>query len=109
MSFTSLRDCLGDRLLTEAQRLVALGCVSGTRVLQAGAVVTGIAAGEPQSPAGAARSGPYRVYVRLGAGQLNAECSCKESQPCVHVAAVLVSAEQSAQPPADDRSAGGKP
>ncbi len=75
-----------------AQQLIDLGGVSNVRVLQGGRIVTGIA-GDRQ-----------RVYVRYqGADALTfeGECSCGERSPCVHVAAVVLSAGKVSGAPAD--------
>src|ERR1700674_155151 len=80
-----------------AQQLIDLGGVSDVRVLQGGRVVTGIA-GDRQ-----------RVYVQYqGAGALSfeGECSCGERSPCVHVAAVVMTARKIAAATADNRVSG---
>src|ERR1700733_3579074 len=72
-----------DPLHRAAQQLIDLDGVSDVRVLQGGRVVTGIA-GDRQ-----------RVYVQYqGADALTfeGECSCGEPSPCVHVAAVVMTA-----------------
>src|SRR5271156_6431739 len=66
-----------------AQRLIDLGAVSDVRVLQNGRVVTGIAGD---------RQRVYIQYQRAGAPTIEGECSCGEPGPCVHVAAVAMSA-----------------
>lgn len=74
-----------------AQQLIDLGSVSDVRVLQGGRVVTGIA-GERR-----------RVYVEFhgdAAPTFEGECSCGEDSPCVHVAAVLMSAGKITSAPA---------
>src|ERR1700722_19219645 len=66
-----------------AQQLIDLGGVSEVRVLQGGRVVTGIA-GDRQ-----------RVYVQYQGANVQSfegECSCGELSPCVHVAAVVMTA-----------------
>ena len=65
-----------------AQQLIDRGDVSDVRVLQDGRVVTGVAGGR------------QRVYIQFlgGTGTLEGECSCDEPAPCVHVAAVALSA-----------------
>jgi superfamily II DNA or RNA helicase len=66
-----------------AQQLIDLGAVSDVRILQQGRVVTGFA-GDRQ-----------RVYVqfqRAGASTLEGECTCGDPSPCVHVAAVVMTA-----------------
>src|SRR5882762_4215753 len=66
-----------------AQQLIDLGGVSDVRVLQNGRVVTGIA-GDKQRV--------YVQYQRAGALAIEGECSCGERSPCVHVAAVVMTA-----------------
>jgi len=83
-----------------AQQLIDLGGVSDVRVLQGGRVVTGIA-GDRQ-----------RVYVQYqGADALTfeGECSCGERSPCVHVAAVVMTAGNILGAPADNRLRGTVP
>ncbi len=83
-----------------AQQLIDLGGVSDVRVLQGGRVVTGIA-GDRQ-----------RVYVQYrGADALtfDGECGCGERSPCVHVAAVMMSAGKILGAPAGDRLRGTVP
>jgi superfamily II DNA or RNA helicase len=83
-----------------AQQLIDLGGVSDVRVLQGGRVVTGIA-GDRQ-----------RVYVQYqGADALTfeGECSCGERSPCVHVAAVVMTAGKILGAPADNRLKGTSP
>jgi hypothetical protein len=83
-----------------AQQLIDLGGVSDVRVLQGGRVVTGIA-GDRQ-----------RVYVHYqGADALTfeGECSCGERSPCVHVAAVVMTARKILGAPADNRLRGTVP
>jgi superfamily II DNA or RNA helicase len=83
-----------------AQQLIDLGGVSDVRVLQGGRVVTGIA-GDRQ-----------RVYVQYqGADALTfeGECSCGERSPCVHVAAVVMTAGKILGAPADNRLRGTAP
>ncbi|MEP7246907.1 MAG: DEAD/DEAH box helicase [Gammaproteobacteria bacterium] len=100
-----LQKTFGAPLFDAAERLVDLGCVSEVRVLQAGAVVTGIAATD--SPSGNAvgqRRTIHRVYVQqrnrtLSDGpSIEGECSCGGRDPCVHVAAVLIAAAKSESP-----------
>ena len=105
----------GDGLYAEGRRLVDIGCVFEVRVLQAGRVVTGIAgAGDCATR--------HRVYIQYPAGQyhagqaatqglqaadMEAECSCGERSPCVHIAAVLIASTRAPlKPPADQRRAG---
>lgn len=81
-------------LLAAARQLVHAGAVSELRVLQAGAVVTGIVGTDP------ARQTKHRVYIRRAAEQdepriLDAECSCGGDAHCVHVAAVSIAAHDS--------------
>ncbi len=85
---TQLRETFHDSLTEDAHRLVQRGGVSSVRVLQGGAVVTGIAAAESQT--GAGQSSAHRVYVRRRPAGIESECSCGERVPCVHVAAVLI-------------------
>jgi superfamily II DNA or RNA helicase len=76
-------------LYSAAVGLVESGSVRDLRILQGGAVVTGVV-------------GKHRVYIRRpgGNGQLEGECNCHERSPCVHVAAVAIAAEQSRTAPA---------
>jgi superfamily II DNA or RNA helicase len=83
-----------------AQQLINLGGVSDVRVLQGGRVVTGVA-GDRQ-----------RVYVQYqgaDARSFEGECSCGERSPCVHVAAVVMSAGKILGAPADSRVNGPLP
>src|SRR5260370_34213943 len=66
-----------------AQQLIDLGGVSDVRVLQNGRVVTGIAGD---------RQRVYVQYQRAGGMTIEGECSCGERSPCVHVAAVVMTA-----------------
>jgi superfamily II DNA or RNA helicase len=66
-----------------AQRLIDSGAVSNVRVLQAGRVVTGLAGD---------RQRVYVQYAHVGAQAFDGECSCGAPSPCVHIAAVLLSA-----------------
>jgi superfamily II DNA or RNA helicase len=78
-----MQSCFDALLRHAAQQLIDRGAVSDVRVLQNGRVVTGIA-GDQQ-----------RVYVQYrGAGALNfeGECSCGDRSPCMHVAAVVMTA-----------------
>jgi superfamily II DNA or RNA helicase len=59
------------------------GGARDVRILQAGAVVTGVV-------------GNARVYIRRSNGKLEGECSCNERGVCVHVVAVSIAAERSA-------------
>ena len=59
------------------------GGARDVRVLQAGAVVTGVV-------------GNARVYIRRANGKVEGECSCSERGPCIHVVAVSIAAERSA-------------
>src|SRR5262245_30197257 len=86
---------MDDSLHEAAKRFMQRGRVSGLRVLQNGAVVSGIATLDGESPE---RTRTFRVYVRLGNGRIEGECSCRGTQPCEHVAAVLVEGKKSAQP-----------
>jgi len=74
------RATFGERLCGEAEQLIARGNVREVRVLQGGAVITGVV-------------DSARVYIRRGTGKLEGECSCRERSPCVHVAAVTLAAE----------------
>jgi superfamily II DNA or RNA helicase len=77
-----------------AQQLIDLGGVSEVRVLQGGRVVTGIAGDR------------RRVYVRYqgaDAPTFEGECSCGERSPCVHVAAVVMTAGKISGSPAENR------
>jgi superfamily II DNA or RNA helicase len=83
-----------------AQQLIDLGGVSDVRVLQGGRVVTGIA-GDRQ-----------RVYVQYQSAHALAfegECSCGERSPCVHVAAVVMTAGKILGAPADNSLRGTVP
>ena len=78
-----------------AQQLIDLGAVSDVRILQQGRVVTGFA-GDRQ-----------RVYVqfqRAGASTLEGECSCGDPSPCVHVAAVVMTAAKISGAPVSQRT-----
>ncbi len=70
-------------LQVAARRLIAGGGVSDVRVLQEGRVVTGIAGD---------RQRVYVQYPQAGAATFDGECSCGGPTPCVHIAAVLLSA-----------------
>ena len=84
-----------------AQQLIDLGRVSDVRVLQNGRVVTGIAGD---------RQRVYIQYQRAGAPAIEGECSCGEPSPCVHVAAVVMTAAKiSGASAADDRRTGTDP
>jgi len=61
---------------------VAGGDARDVRILQAGAVITGVV-------------GKARVYIRRANGKIEGECSCGERNPCVHVVAVSIAAEGS--------------
>jgi superfamily II DNA or RNA helicase len=76
-----------------AQQLIDLGGVSDVRVLQNGRVVTGIAGD---------RQRVYVQYQRAGALTIEGECSCGERSPCVHVAAVVMTAARISGAPAMD-------
>jgi superfamily II DNA or RNA helicase len=78
-----LRSVFEAPLHRAAQQLIDRGEVSDVRVLQDGRVVTGVAGGR------------QRVYIRLAGGTgttIEGECSCEERAPCVHVAAVAMTA-----------------
>lgn len=99
----------GERLYSAAEQLVAGGAVLDIRILQGGAVVTGVVGTGPQANQPAAR---YRVYIRRsnnmtssgaaeqgnadGFRKIEGECSCTQRSPCVHVAAVSIAAATSA-------------
>lgn len=99
----------GDALYAQGQRLVDIGGVFEVRVLQAGRVVTGIAGAES-----AGHASRHRVYIQYKPGQhqtgvreMEAECSCGERSPCVHIAAVSIASTRKAlNPPADQRRTG---
>src|SRR5271154_6432943 len=74
-----------------AQQLIDLGAVSNVRVLQNGRVVTGIAGD---------RQRVYVQYQRAGALTIEGECSCGERSPCVHMAAVVITAAKISGAPA---------
>ena len=83
-----LREIFGERLHGAATQLVDSGSVTDARILQGGAVVTGVV-------------GKHRVYIRRasvagGGWKVEGECNCSERSPCVHVAAVLIAAERGA-------------
>src|SRR6266404_7510096 len=81
-----------------AQQLIDFGEVSDVRILQNGRVVTGIAGD---------RQRVYVQYQRAGALTIEGECSCGERSPCVHVAAVVMTAARIWGGPAtDDRRTG---
>jgi superfamily II DNA or RNA helicase len=61
---------------------VEAGGTRDVRILQAGAVVTGVV-------------GNARVYIRRSNGKVEGECSCSERSPCVHVVAASIAAEKS--------------
>jgi hypothetical protein len=61
------------------------------RVLQNGRVVTGIAGD---------RQRVYVQYQHTGALTIEGECSCGEPSPCVHVAAVVMTAANISDAPA---------
>ncbi|MDB6042945.1 MAG: hypothetical protein JWM63_1496 [Gammaproteobacteria bacterium] len=116
-----LEKTFGERLYSEAERLVEGGCVLDVRILQGGAVVTGVVAANAQASQPAGR---HRVYIRrsderrsngvtivstpgqnieaLTAAdpQIDGECSCGDRSPCVHVAAVSIAAQKQALTPA---------
>jgi superfamily II DNA or RNA helicase len=84
-----------------AQQLIDRGAVSDVRILQNGRVVTGIAGD---------RQRVYVQYQRAGAPTIEGECSCSEPSPCVHVAAVVMTAAKiSGASAADDRRTGTDP
>lgn len=88
-----LRALFGDRLYAAGQALLDGGCVRDVRVLQAGRVVTGIAA----EPAHATDGRPaYRIFIQRPHSprfeELEAECSCGTSGLCAHVVAVSIAA-----------------
>src|SRR5271155_4923050 len=68
-----------------AQQLIDRGGVSDVRILQNGRVVTGIVGD---------RQRVYIQYQHVGAPTIEGECSCGEPNPCVHVAAVAMSAAE---------------
>ena len=94
-----LRQVFGNPLFEAGERLADAGCVQDVRILQAGRIVTGVAV---PAPPGA----KLRVYIQYpsqaGASQqmasrpMTGECSCGESGPCVHVAAVCIVAAKQA-------------
>src|SRR5690242_1200450 len=89
-ALAQLPDIFDHSLIQSAQHLLHTGGVSDVRVLQAGAVVTGVAVAQAQP--GAAQSRGHRVYVRRRSAGIESECSCGETAPCVHVVAVLIAA-----------------
>jgi superfamily II DNA or RNA helicase len=78
-----------------AQELIDLGAVSDVRILQNGRVVTGIAGD---------RQRVYVQYQRAGALTIEGECSCGEPSPCVHVAAVVMTAAKISGAPVSRRT-----
>jgi superfamily II DNA or RNA helicase len=76
----SYRDTFGERLCNEAEKLLATGTVREVRILQGGAVITGVV-------------GSARVYIRRADTKVEGECSCRDGSPCVHVAAVTLAAD----------------
>jgi superfamily II DNA or RNA helicase len=95
-----LQETFGEPLLAAARQLVSGGAVGELRVLQAGAVVTGVVNGDTK----------HRVYIRRAGspGDLRiaeAECSCGNDGRCVHVAAVTVAATEQPQASAPARPA----
>jgi superfamily II DNA or RNA helicase len=82
VSSTSLQEIFGERLCTAAEQLLDGTGAKDVRVLQGGAVVTGIV-------------GTARVYIRRSNGKVEGECSCNERGPCVHVVAISIAAERS--------------
>jgi superfamily II DNA or RNA helicase len=89
-----LQQMLGISLCQAAQEWVRSGCVSEVRIMQGGSTVTGIATG-------GAPGGPqtrHRVYIQYRtvhpgeAPAMEAECSCGEGSPCVHIAAISLAA-----------------
>src|SRR3979490_3359089 len=81
-----------------AQQLIDVGGGSDVRVLQNGRVVTGIAGDRQRG---------YVQCQRAGAPTIEGECSCGERSPCVHVAAVVMTAAKiSGAPATDDRRTG---
>ena len=100
-----LQKIFGERLYSEALRLLDSGGVFDLHILQAGRVVTGIA--------GAAANPDvtrHRVYIRqagdsgngLHDRQIEGECSCGEHGHCIHVAAVAIAAARGARGAATD-------
>src|SRR6267378_48459 len=87
-------------LRSAAQQLIDLGGVSDVRVLQNGRVVTGIAGD---------RQRVYVQYQRAGAPIIEGECSCGERSPCVHVAAVVMTAAKVSGALATDNRRADKP
>ena len=78
-----------------AQQLIDLGGISDVRILQNGRVVTGIAGD---------RQRVYIQYQRVGTPTIEGECSCGEPSPCVHVAAVAMSADKISGAPVSRRT-----
>jgi superfamily II DNA or RNA helicase len=78
-----------------AQQLIDLGAVSDVRILQNGRVVTGIAGD---------RQRVYVQYQRAGAPTIEGECNCGEPSPCVHVAAVVMTAAKISDAPVSRRA-----
>src|SRR5713101_528562 len=97
-ALSHLEKAFGDRLYSEAERLVESGCVLEVRILQGGAVVTGIVGANSPASQPAVK---HRVYIRRESPtatgrRLDGECSCGDRSPCVHVAAVSIAAEKQA-------------
>lgn len=92
MSLSRLQAAFGDDLFQAAQQLAGGGAVSELRVLQSGQVITGVV-----NDATTKR----RVYIRHAAPNdstiAEAECSCGQPSPCVHVAAVSIAAASNTQ------------
>jgi superfamily II DNA or RNA helicase len=89
-----LQRIFNPQLHRAAQQLIDLGAVSDVRILQEGRVVTGIV-------------GNRRVYVQFqtaGAPTLEGECSCGDPSPCVHVAAVVMTAVKISGAPVSRRT-----
>ena len=82
-SFAHPQETFDASLTRAAQRLMDLGGVSDVRVLHNGRVITGIAGD---------RQRVYVQYSHADATILDGECSCGELSPCVHIAAVVMSA-----------------
>ncbi len=91
-----LQSIFGDHLYQAAQQLIDAGGVLDVRVVQAGRIVTGVAAAGVLDEQRATR---HRVYIQYPAGQPTsgaaydtAECSCDARSPCLHIAAVALAA-----------------
>jgi superfamily II DNA or RNA helicase len=91
---SAARALFGERLCGEAEQLLARGTVRDVRILQGGAVITGVV-------------GSARVYIRRTSDKIEGECSCRERSPCIHVVAVTLTADENGSTAAPSRLAHG--